>query len=943
MKPTLRLLLDADGELQSTRYNDGIDELSGEEWVSSARGPSPGKAVLVYLLLMHAEWHRQGCDGPPPEIRPGPRQSPGYTAYDLVDKIEQGSWLATLFGTADAARRHLKRTPGESAGRYGLRLDGLHVLVESPTPHPDMADKYRVRALARIETRGAQYKKDSWQADWVTNRPVQQKESPDVESEVAPIKTPRVTRDDVAFASPLASVLGSAVAVCDELDDLKLDVSDAHVMLERAASNYCDYIESRYGLTKVLGMTEPMRVRDIYVRLNVLPHLTRKRRLSKVDIEARKADAGRGPSAVDGAVPADEVVDSKFRLLVLGKPGSGKTTFLRRTALRAIDGNCARESVPVFVGLKDLSDSGKSLDEYVAGLFRVCGLSGLPDPRVFAHALLSSGHGLVLLDGLDEVSDRPAEMVRQIREFVDRYNKNQFIVTCRRSVYGYGLEDFFEAELADFDEAQIEAFVRSWFGPDERTADSCLEAMRSSPAIGELASVPLLLTLLCITFDELLDFPANRGELYQEAVDVLLKKWDTSRRIKRPQIYRGLSRKRKESLLSRIAAEFFEAGEYLIKKRDLERAIEKYLHNLGKVDVEPSSIDAESVLLGIEAQHGLIVERWKGVYSYSHLSLHEFFTARYIVDNEARGATDRLVESHFGDQRWREVFLIVAGLLDDAGPLLLAMRQHAAKGLGASSLSIIKSSAEVVRDTGKEFQACALVALGYIANNCLLVPLESLLRRQRRAVERARTLETKRRRKLKWERVDLSGEGDGESPAGAKQASVASKGREVLESIARLAGELRLLDPKLFSDRHQASLEHAITGGRVPLEFEESVDRNLDGLPADSPKAREVKSRLAALKSERKKDDELLPFLNTPLLHSQHVRLLGMGIGRIFAIQEYGEMTSVAKEADAVLGELLSYVCAAEAMIACLRADCYVDRDVRGKLLQSLLKEPSSW
>ncbi len=47
--------------------------------------------------------------------------------------------------------------------------------------------------------------------------------------------------------------------------------------------------------------------------------------------------------------------------------------------------------------------------------------------------------------------------------------------------------------------------------------------------------------------------------------------------------------------------------------------------------------DGEVVLKAMEAQHGIFVERARRIHSFSHLTLQEYFAARYIVDNEQRG------------------------------------------------------------------------------------------------------------------------------------------------------------------------------------------------------------------------------------------------------------------------------------------------------------------
>ena len=58
------------------------------------------------------------------------------------------------------------------------------------------------------------------------------------------------------------------------------------------------------------------------------------------------------------------------------------------------------------------------------------------------------------------------------------------------------------------------------------TSALCWEQLCAAPPTKELASIPLLLVLLCMAFDETMEFPTNRAELYQEAIDALLNGGD---------------------------------------------------------------------------------------------------------------------------------------------------------------------------------------------------------------------------------------------------------------------------------------------------------------------------------------------------------------------------------------------------------------------------------
>jgi predicted NACHT family NTPase len=114
-----------------------------------------------------------------------------------------------------------------------------------------------------------------------------------------------------------------------------------------------------------------------------------------------------------------------------------------------------------------------------------------------------------------------------------------------------------------------------------------------------------------------------------------------------------------------------------LKKITVQQLIADYLANLPDATSDPVELEihSEVVLKAIEAQHGLLVERARGIYSFSHLTFQEYFTAREIVNNSAPQAWEKLV-SHLTEKRWREVLLLAVGMLQKADDSLLSMKQQ---------------------------------------------------------------------------------------------------------------------------------------------------------------------------------------------------------------------------------------------------------------------------
>jgi predicted NACHT family NTPase len=111
--------------------------------------------------------------------------------------------------------------------------------------------------------------------------------------------------------------------------------------------------------------------------------------------------------------------------------------------------------------------------------------------------------------------------------------------------------------------------------------------------------------------------------------------------------------------LSHIAFSTFTRSEYFFKQKILEQQITDYIRNLpdASTDTKLLQLDSEAVLKSIEAQHGLFVERARGIYSFSHLTFHEYFTAQKIINsppNLQEQALHDLV-AHVTEKRWREV------------------------------------------------------------------------------------------------------------------------------------------------------------------------------------------------------------------------------------------------------------------------------------------------
>ncbi|MDX2232142.1 MAG: NACHT domain-containing protein [Leptolyngbyaceae cyanobacterium bins.349] len=509
-----------------------------------------------------------------------------------------------------------------------------------------------------------------------------------------------------AAAITLASIVTRVV--CDGggkfFSWVKEQNEDPEQIIQKAAEQYAWNYAKRHGVLKVLGMREPVPLEAVYTAVQFLDRDGISRFESIEDLEkAFRAQPERSfqrknSKKQDGLKVANE----KQYLMVLGGPGAGKSTFLRKMgleALKGLGGGYVHECIPVFLELKNFSAPKIEIEQAIAQEFRIC---GFPSPDEVTAKLLEQGKLLILFDGLDEVPTKNLDAaIHQIQDFVDQHDKNRFITSCRVAAYRHNFRRFSDVAMADFTQEQIKEFIFNWFSSEAdreaNTAQKCWHLLHKPEykCARELAQSPLLLTLLCLVYHSSQNFPHNRSVLYRKALRVLLEEWAAEKRIMTDEIYQGLSTELEEVLLSEIAYQGFEANRLFFSQREVVDQIKTFLaDNLNA----PRHLDGEAVLEAIAIQQGILVERAQDVFSFSHLTLQEYLTAQYIDDHHL---IHQLVKDHLAHERWQEVFLLVAGLMrGGADPLLLAMEAQARAYINTPKLrALLKWSNEMADDS----------------------------------------------------------------------------------------------------------------------------------------------------------------------------------------------------------------------------------------------------
>lgn len=474
------------------------------------------------------------------------------------------------------------------------------------------------------------------------------------------------------------------------------EILDIDTLVRQVKQQRQDKIQDQCGTLQLLDISRPVKIDDIYINVNILEEIPSQQWLELADENLftppkfnRFGDEEVSQTQISGI----EAVEIYSKLRVLGKPGSGKTTFLQNLAIQCNRGSFAANRVPIFVTLRDFADEerekGKfNLLNYIQQEFLTTGIS---DPSVM-ETLLRFGRVLLLLDGLDEVLEMERKVVvTEIRRLSEKYHLNLFVVTCRTGANASNLTRFTDVEMASFTQDQIVAFAQKWFTSLTKTKIQSrqeqavqfiqkLELTENIP-FRRLAVTPLFLHLACWVFHYQGKFPTKRAEFYKQCLDLLLSKWDETKGIERDEVHQGFLLPQKLKLLSQVATVTFERGDYFFERQSVEQQIGDYIRGLPNASTEPEELQLESekILKAISLQHGLLRERVQGVLSFSDQIFQEYFTARNIVASHNLQASDQSLEqlvSHITERRWRSIFLLTVAMLRSADSLVQLMKQE---------------------------------------------------------------------------------------------------------------------------------------------------------------------------------------------------------------------------------------------------------------------------
>lgn len=386
------------------------------------------------------------------------------------------------------------------------------------------------------------------------------------------------------------------------------------------------------------------------------------------------------------------------RMAVIAPPGYGKTTLLKHLTLTyAKNGHSkykATQFLPVLLYLRDIreeitSQQPPNLPELITKHLKNQPAFAELNPQIdWFNQQLRNGKCLVMLDGLDEVADRDERL--QVSQWVNQqmgtYRQTAFIITSRP--YGYSSAPVDEVgvilKVLPFTLEQMKQFINSWYlqteirsragknnqavkAEAEKNAADLIYRIINNRAIANMATNPLLVTMIATVHYIGSALPGRRVELYQQICDVLLGKRQAAKKIKAP-----LTSEQNKSVLQVLALDLMQSETRTFEPAAVNNLIATQLQNIVNNTLTPGEF-----LEQIRDVSGLIVEREQGIFEFAHLSFQEYLAAAEVKELQQ----EKILIDNFDNPWWAETIRLYAAQSDATNLIKAALQNQTVASL----------------------------------------------------------------------------------------------------------------------------------------------------------------------------------------------------------------------------------------------------------------------
>lgn len=446
----------------------------------------------------------------------------------------------------------------------------------------------------------------------------------------------------------------------------------------KGLQEYDKYIENLYTYLDIKGFSP--KINNTLVKINLKNIYVPLKLKLESEFDVIEKDSSKTENEIIYSI--EDALKTFDNLVVLGDPGSGKSTVLKHLAYNICtnrtSSNQFEDYVPVIIKGSEFADyvssTSKNLSEFIIDHFD-------KKYELLFSEKLENNTLLVLIDGIDEINQISLrhKVVNKLNAFIAQFPKIKIIVSSR--IVGYKetrLNGFFNhLQVAPFKKEQIQTFVKNWYlsissSSDKDTnsalkkADELYNSIKENQSVLKMASNPLLITIIALIYYKGNSLPEKRASLYDIATSTFLENWVNQRDSKKSSNFD------KDLLIEILAPISFHIHQNyttgLISESELKlKLTEEYKKINPYLSTKETIQDIKDIINFLREDAGFLFEKGlddngESMFGFIHQTFQEYFTAIEFKTRWKEGFFNKNLDEFVFDSNWIEVIKLTASI-----------------------------------------------------------------------------------------------------------------------------------------------------------------------------------------------------------------------------------------------------------------------------------------
>lgn len=419
--------------------------------------------------------------------------------------------------------------------------------------------------------------------------------------------------DKFAFSAALTKQFGAIARGNGEADDIVKEIYVQYLKVK----DFPDYVtksQDKYSKLKTLLYSSEERLFKEFFVCNTISKVPGRYHRLRDDMKIED-------------VTLEKLEKTSMFTMLVGMGGIGKSMMMRHLFLTSIDKYAQTGKLPILVTLREFGlDNNDLFNVIVDSVHRF----DITFSAAHVHKLMTEGKCQLLLDGLDEIKASDMDVFqRQLDALIDRYPKNQYVMSTRKFSSFVELSRFTVLFIMPFNNEQaLELIDRLEYCPEEpKLKQQFRERLVSDyfKSHAEFVTNPLLLTLMLMSYHRFADVPEKKYLFYEQAYQTLLQRHDSDK-LAYKRVFHSVKDPSDFTLVFReFCAKSYRKGDYEFSHNKFDEYFSK-LKMLARMD--PDMMKLDNFLFDVCHSACLMYEEGQN-YHFLHRSFQEYFFADY--------------------------------------------------------------------------------------------------------------------------------------------------------------------------------------------------------------------------------------------------------------------------------------------------------------------------